>query len=250
MPTRYFCGLDLGQSQDFSAFTVLERLTPVSIALPHYHVRHLERWPLGTRYPKIVADVKKRMTQAPLSASCELVVDQTGVGRPVLDLLIAEHLRPIGVTITGGDAVTHDGDEWRVPKRILVSVLQVLLQGGRLKVAESLPEAATLVREFLAFQVKIDLRTAHDSYGAWREGAHDDLVLAVALGGWYGERLEGQPVQVVSNIFYNGDPREWRGKPQLTFVNHDWPNCNLKPCDECSEEMELAAERGEIILSR
>jgi hypothetical protein len=28
---------------------------------------------------------------------------------------------------------------------------------------------------------------AHDSYGAWREGAHDDLVLAVAVAAWYGE---------------------------------------------------------------
>ncbi len=36
---------------------------------------------------------------------------------------------------------------------------------------------------------------AHDSYGAWREGTHDDLVLAVALALWAGERQEvrGRP---------------------------------------------------------
>jgi hypothetical protein len=29
------------------------------------------------------------------------------------------------------------------------------------------------------------LRTAHDSYEHWREGDHDDLVLAAALACWW-----------------------------------------------------------------
>lgn len=31
-------------------------------------------------------------------------------------------------------------------------------------------------------------RNAHVSYAAWREQEHDDLVLAVALACWWGER--------------------------------------------------------------
>ena len=57
---------------------------------------------------------------------------------------------------------------------------------GRLRIAAALPEADTLVRELLAFQVKITA-AAHDTYGAWREGTHDDLVLAVALACWHAE---------------------------------------------------------------
>jgi hypothetical protein len=53
-----------------------------------------------------------------------------------------------------------------------------------LKVARNLPEAELLARELLNFQVKITA-TAHDTYGAWREGTHDDLVLAVALVCWW-----------------------------------------------------------------
>ena len=78
-----------------------------------------------------------------------------------------------------------------MPKRDLVSTISVLLQTERLKVAESLQDAALLVQELLNFRVKIDPLTAHDSYGAWREGQHDDLVLAVALASWYGERVGG-----------------------------------------------------------
>jgi hypothetical protein len=77
-----------------------------------------------------------------------------------------------------------------VPKRDLVSVVQVLLQAERLKIASSLKEASTLTAELLAFKVSINLR-GHDSYGndagPWRENPHDDLVLAVALAAWYGE---------------------------------------------------------------
>ena len=115
-----------------------------------------------------------------------LVVDGTGVGAPVVDLFREGGLSPISVTITGGDATTHEGGNWHVPKRDLVGTLQVLFQTGRLKVAEELPEAQTLVNELMAFQVKISA-TGHDSYGAWREGSHDDLVLAAALACWYGK---------------------------------------------------------------
>jgi len=40
----------------------------------------------------------------------------------------------------------------------------------------------------LNFRAKIDPATAHDSYSAWREQDHDDLVLSVALACWWGER--------------------------------------------------------------
>jgi hypothetical protein len=74
---------------------------------------------------------------------------------------------------------------YRVPKRDLVSAVQVLLQSERLKIVRSLPEAATLRSEFQNFRVKIDPRTAHDSYSHWREAEHDDLVLATALAAWF-----------------------------------------------------------------
>jgi hypothetical protein len=66
----------------------------------------------------------------------------------------------------------------------LITVTQVLLQNGRLRVASGLPEAETLKKELLNFRVKIDPRTSHDSYEHWREGDHDDLVLAVSMAAW------------------------------------------------------------------
>ncbi len=100
---------------------------------------------------------------------------------------------PCGGTATGlrGLLFTKNdssGDDYRVPKRDLVSTLQVLFQAGRLKVAGDLPEARTLTEELLNFKVTINAKTAHDSYESWREGIHDDLVLAVALACWHAEK--------------------------------------------------------------
>src|SRR4051794_36787501 len=47
----------------------------------------------------------------------------------------------------------------------------------------------TLQEELINFRVKVSL-AGRDSYGAsaeWREGNHDDLVLALALALWHGE---------------------------------------------------------------
>jgi hypothetical protein len=91
------------------------------------------------------------------------------------------------VLIHGGDKAAHEGNTWRVPKRDLVGSLQVLFQSGRLKISKKLPLASVLQTELMNFKVKIDPITAHDSYSAWREQDHDDLVLSVALAAWYGE---------------------------------------------------------------
>ena len=108
-------------------------------------------------------------------------------------MVLQAHLTPVAVTIHGGDQGSHEGNNYRVPKRDLVGTLQVLLQTGRLKIADALPRAAILVQELLNFKVTIDPRTAHDSYAAWREGQHDDLVLACALACWWGERGQARP---------------------------------------------------------
>jgi hypothetical protein len=84
--------------------------------------------------------------------------------------------------------VLREGPHYRVPKRDLVSLLQVLLQGERLKVASTLPEAPTLVQELLASRARVAPR-ASDGDSAWREGPHDDLVLATALACWCAEHV-------------------------------------------------------------
>jgi len=84
--TAYFTGLDLGQSQDYSALVVVEQFSRASQREHEYRVRHLHRWTLGTSYPTIVAELGVMFSSHPLRDST-LVIDATGVGRPVVDMV-------------------------------------------------------------------------------------------------------------------------------------------------------------------
>ena len=177
---EFIIGLDLGQAQDYTALCIMEK------AGQELHLRHLNRFSLRTPYPAIVADLSGLMGNPSLKGqSVSLVVDATGVGRAVVDLIWEVGLSCVPVTITGGTDATFEGGSYKVPKRDLVGSVAVFLQTNRLKVAEGLPLVDVLVNELLNFKVKIDPVTAHDSYSAWREGIHDDLVLSVALACWY-----------------------------------------------------------------
>ncbi len=190
-----FAGLDLGQSQDFTALTLVEQTQTAPES--RYVVRGLRRWPLGTGYPEIVRDVHK------LVAGMDLVIDGTGCGRPVVDMFKGTGQRLVPVTIHGGQETTRDPKTryWKVPKRELAGTVNALLQGRRLEIVPTLADAVTLTHELRTFKPKISA-SGHDSYGAaasglpddWRGGPHDDLVLATALVLWYVERGHREPM--------------------------------------------------------
>jgi hypothetical protein len=192
---RYFVGVDLGQAHDPTAIAVVRR---VRFLLSHdvqrsnptwteekptiYQCGYLERVPLGTTYPAVVAHVGRLLQRDLWSGNIDLAVDQTGVGRPVCDLFALAGLSFVAVSITGGDSESSEGRSHRVPKMTLVSALQALLHEGRLHIQKDLTESAVLVRELQDFRVKYT-DSGHLTFNA-REGRHDDLVLALAIAVW------------------------------------------------------------------
>ena len=194
---RYLVGLDLAQAGEYTALAVLERRAvqphdPPDKRRPAYSLRHLHRFPLGTHYSRVGTTVRELLNKPPLPG-CKLVVDQTGVGRAVVNLLRDGWMRHVStyifpVTITAGlEAIVCPNGDMQVPKKELVGVLQVLLQTRRLHVANSLPDAGLLVSELENFRMKVTL-PKDDSFESWREGPHDDLVFAVGLAAWLGEQ--------------------------------------------------------------
>lgn len=179
----FYLGLDLGQSQDYTALAVGEQATGV------LRLRRLKRYQLGTPYPVIVQEVCNALRHPDLGKHPALIVDATGVGQPVVEMFHERRVVPYAVKIHGGDKVSTDGVEYRIPKRDLATNLQVYFQEKKLEIVPGIPEADTLIEELLNFKVKINAKTAHDSYEAWREGQHDDLVLAVAMACWFAENV-------------------------------------------------------------
>ena len=183
--STYIVGLDLGQKRDYSAIAMIEfhervysRRDPVTwdfLREKSVRLVYLERIPLGTSYPDVVEHVVT-LLQDPRLQGSTLVVDGTGVGWPVVELLRKTSLncRILPVTITGGAHDAAVGSGYHVPKRDLITGLQVLFDEGELKIASSLKMGEALVKELTGL----------------KRGSRDDLVLATSLAWWWARKTE------------------------------------------------------------
>ncbi len=173
-------GVDIGQKVDPTAIVVCEATRPkppgatVSNGImlrtmqpapveTSYTARMIQRLPLGTSYPdvaaaitEVVASLRQRTIHKP-----RILVDATGVGLPVVDILRqALAGKPhvlVACMFTHGDRYTKD-DDYRAPsasvgKAYLVSRLQALLQTQRIKLPET-SEARVLAKELLDYEIR------------------------------------------------------------------------------------------------
>jgi hypothetical protein len=230
---EFTLGLDVGQLRDPTALAAVRLVQSSPEAL--FRCGHLERMPLNTLYPDIVAHVGSVLRTAPFRGNSELVLDATGVGRGVIDMFKQEGIRPICVTITGGNAESYvkDSGEHHVAKIILVTRLQQLLQSGRLEIQADLPTAKILETELQ------DFRADYTDSGLLkfnaREGQHDDLVLALAIAIWRAyKRRRGHidpgvvarsaMIRRPSSLGYNDDSRSSGGYYGRSGVYYDSSN--------------------------
>jgi hypothetical protein len=186
-------GVDLGQSNDFTVITVLEKCVKGYGILGKdrngeiwYVLRNIERLPLGTDYHRVVERVAE-IYNHPIIAGMDkaVVIDLTGLGRPVYDMM-----RQYGfeyslnaIAITGGiEPTKKQGGIYHVPKRDLVSALGVALQNKQLRIAKGINESDNLRIEFANFQTKIN-QQGRDTYGG-KGTVHDDIIMSLAMAVW------------------------------------------------------------------
>ena len=190
--TYFYFGLDLGQRRDPTAIAVVERTDPVlnrfdpqvyfslrqADTEPRFAVRHLERIPLGTTYPDVVARVRDLTRRPEVAGRLTLVVDGTGVGRAVVDLLRQADLdcELVEVSITAGAKAHLTKGCWYLPKADLTGALQVMVERGRVSFGPDVPETARLIDELMALRMRPG--------GGWMDGRPDDLAVALCLACW------------------------------------------------------------------
>ncbi len=197
---HFVVGVDLGQASDPTAVCILDhhrevRDTWTTTQLPsgggtikqdadeRFDVRYLSRLPLGLSYPAMVEHIAEIIARPPLCGKCQLVIDETSVGRPVGDIFEQTGLKPTRIAITAGAEPMMQGDRcWTVPKSVLISTLDARLHTAELRIAAELTEAGALAEELKEFRRKVSA-AGRSSYEA-RVGKHDDLVLACAIALW------------------------------------------------------------------
>ena len=210
-PSRNFTlGVDLGQTCDSSVFALVSRVTEGSrqwdmtpqkqrIEQPtiRYEVNYIRSIPLNTSYTDVVADLVNVYRNLDARAPTDLVVDQSGVGRPMADLIKAEGIRFAGVTILGiAETRQAKPGEWRISRNELISRYQAGLSSGDLKYG------AFSEREHLREET-IGLTGGYTGAGNFRidtrSGAHDDRVVAASLAYWWASkpRARARVVKVI-----------------------------------------------------
>lgn len=217
--SRFIMGVDLGQSNDPTAICVIHHtVTPTGDWAISYgdhvrpnvsrergetrfDVRALERVSLGTPYPQVVARVGELLTRPPLRDGCDLVVDETGVGRAVSDIFESAGMRPQRVAITAGNEITNpENRRWHVPKAHLISTVDARLHVGELRFAAELTDAGALAEELKDFRRTVSA-AGRASFNA-REGKHDDLILSIAIALWWASRSRTSGGQAAVSGFY------------------------------------------------
>jgi len=200
----FYVGVDLGQKQDHTAIAIVEREDTrlanqmrayrAQAALPaRLLVRRVERVALGTPYPRVVEAIREMVCGPPLAGRCAVVVDGTGVGAPVVDMLRAAGLgcEITAVTITGGERESGRGTAWvSVPKRDLIAGVQLALEKSELRISKRMKDVGALVRELVDVRITAGRRMGSMRIGADGSGEHDDLAIALALACWRARRRE------------------------------------------------------------
>lgn len=209
MRYRFIWGLDLAESEDFTALSLLK---VVPKPKNEYQVISLERFnsrlpgilekfgaPTDEYWSRVIEFLVARIGHPTVRLECCLAVDATGIGRRVLDMLLrSPALRQTGVMLWPFQIRSRETKRFQrqdgliqVSRADLLSGARLLMGQGRLRIAASLPEAATLRQELLF--VRPDERR-QEGDGPARTRAHDDLVLSVALAADLGETLTNRAV--------------------------------------------------------
>jgi hypothetical protein len=171
--------------------------------LHRYDITNIEQYQ-GLGYQEMAARIAAIMENPRLKNNTDLVVDGTGVGDAVIELLRKTGLYPIPIIFTGGKNATDNYAKMgsvftgtagqlagarilnsiSVPKKDLVDAGILLVQQGRIAVAPGKWKERFL-QQLGNFKAKFNERTGNRKYEAEDEDVHDDLVVCYLMGAWW-----------------------------------------------------------------
>jgi len=196
--SSWHLGLDLAQRRDFTALATLtcewsiDGRDPVTWEwnrIPRLILRDLERFPVGTEYLFYPEALEERireidaLTPPYTKRDAVLTVDASGPGGPVVEELRRANLgietKPL--IITGGQEPGATAGGWStVPRKVLLTNLILLIDHKKLVTHSALKEWPILLEEML------DLNASTTQPN--KTTAHDDMVMALAIGAWQATR--------------------------------------------------------------
>jgi len=155
---NYYAGVDFGKHKDYSTITVVKRENH------NLQLVYLQEFELGTAYTNVINHLLKAHQKFNFQ---KIIVDQTGIGEPVLD-----ELKSQGLSNTQGMTFTVKA------KEELLTTLKILMEQKRLK----LPYHRRLCQQINEQQFQYS-RSGHLSF-SHPVGSHDDMLWALSMAVW------------------------------------------------------------------
>ena len=168
---EYYAGVDFGKLQDYSVITILEWEENL------LKLVYLIEFPIGTPYTRVIghlvrADKKFRFRK--------VLVDQTGVGEPVLEGLKEQGMQNVeGLVFTVRT------------KEELLSCLKIAMEQQRLKMPYHRRLAEQINEQQYEYSKSGHLKFSHP------ENSHDDMLWSLALGCYVATMRRPTPSRLV-----------------------------------------------------
>lgn len=189
---RYLVGLDIAQSRDKTAYSIiLDERVPrwttyaQELAPRRRVVVKADHIPLMA-YTSLAQIVQNLMAQEPLATAGYLVVDAGGPGRAFCDLLNTKNVLHTRMQIVGGENENETRERGvtfnNVSKNLLLGTLNSALHTGELQIG-SFAQRADLQAELEAFEMSVAPSGRVRIDGNMADG-HLDMAMATAMAFW------------------------------------------------------------------
>jgi hypothetical protein len=211
---EFICSVDLAKKRDYTTIQIY-RETPEIKHYPRESGRQdqiINNMDLtyqakvqGMRYTDQARMVKELLKRVNLLNNVQLLVDGTGVGEAVVDIMREGGLMPMPIVFTGGTEVrpvyadfgkvfgsgsgrfagTSVVKEMHVPKEDMVHAGMVMLQQGRLRTADNLKHLDDFKLQLQRFKGTVNEKTGHRSSNNETDEIHDDFVVTYLMASWW-----------------------------------------------------------------
>jgi phage FluMu gp28-like protein len=151
----YYVGVDFGKLQDYSVIVVLKREADV------LKLVYMYQFPLETAYTQVIGHLVRANQKFQF---CKVLVDQTGVGEPVL-----EEIRNQGISCVEGLKFTVQ------TKEELLTSLKIAMEQNRLAIPYHRQLCTQINEQQYAYSKSGHLQFSHPA------NSHDDMLWALAL---------------------------------------------------------------------
>jgi hypothetical protein len=224
---EYLIIVDPGKKRDPAALMVMRDNFKIvdgdsRIGIPDkkqhfYEIVFIDKF-VNTKYTDLVRNVCVLSEHRDLKNNHDLLVDGTGVGEAVVDIMRESYLTPIPIVFTGGGDVNEKYSEFSsvfsnaqagkmrgaqvlkeicVPRDDLVTAGQVVSQQGRIGIVPSLKFAEDFRKQLMGFKGDPNTTRKKMRYEAENEETHDDLIVCYLMGAWWFTRSRKTDEQII-----------------------------------------------------